>query len=67
METARSRAQTSEGPAGHSAIIDYRKLSNRKLHEILSVVAPRMSSFVITDETRQTAIVMLEFAGTGQK
>jgi hypothetical protein len=48
-------------------MIDYRKLSNRKLHEILSVVAPRMSSFAITDETRQTAIAMLEFARTWQK
>jgi len=65
METAHSRARTSKD--GHPPMIDYRKLSNRKLHEILSVVAPRMSSFVITDETRQTAIAMLEFAGTGQK
>jgi len=48
-------------------MIDYRKLSNRKLHEILSVVAPRMSSFAITDETRETAIAMLEFTRTGQK
>jgi len=48
-------------------MIDYRKLSNHKLHDILSVVAPRMSSFVITNETRQAAIAMPEFAGTGQK
>jgi hypothetical protein len=67
METAHSRARTSKGPDGHPAMIDYRKLSNRKLHEILSVVAPRMSSFAITDETRETAIAMLEFTRTGQK
>jgi hypothetical protein len=48
-------------------MIDYRKLSNGELHQILSVVDPRMSSFAVTDGTRETVIAMLEFAGAGQK
>jgi len=43
-------------------MIEYRKLSNGELQEILSVVDPRMGGFAITDETRETAISMLEFA-----
>jgi len=67
METAHSRARTSKGPDGGPAMIDYRKLSNGELHQILSVVDPRMSSFAVTDGTRETVIAMLEFAGAGQK
>ena len=67
METAHSRARTSKGPDGGPATIDYRKLSNGELQWTLGVVDPRMSSFAITDGTRETAIAILEFAGVGQK
>lgn len=67
METARSRARTSKRRDGGHAMVDYRKLSNDELHQMLSVVDPRMSSFAITDGTRETAIAMLEFAGAGRR
>jgi hypothetical protein len=66
MEKARSRARTDEGPDGGPATVDYRKLSNGELHRILSVVDPRMSSFAVTDGTRETAIAMLDFTRTGR-
>ena len=52
---------------GRHGMIEYRKLSNGELQEILSVVDPRMGGFAITDETRETAIAMLEFAGAGRR
>ncbi len=67
MEIARSRARMNKGPDGGPAMIDYRKLSNSELHQILSVVDLRMSSFAVTDGTRETVIAMLEFAGAEQK
>ncbi len=67
MEAAHSRARTSKGPDGKHGMADYRKLSNGELHQILCAVDAIMSSFAITDGTRETAIAMLEFAGAGQK
>jgi hypothetical protein len=67
METAHSRPRTNKGPYGGPAMIDYRKLSNGQLHRILSVVDPRMSSFSVTNGTRETVIAMLEFTGARQK
>jgi len=59
---AHSGARAGKGLDGRYGMIEYRKLSNGELQEILSVVDPGMGGFAITDETRETAIAMLEFA-----
>jgi hypothetical protein len=67
METARSLIRTSKGLSGRPARVDYRKLSNGELHRIFCVVDPTMSRFVVTDETRETVIAMLQFVGAGNE
>jgi hypothetical protein len=67
METAHSLPRTGKGLGRKPAGIDYRKLSNRELHRVFCVVDPTMSSFAVTDETRETVIAMLQFIGAGQE
>lgn len=55
--------QSKKTGEGKTAGIDYRKLSNEDLHRILCATNPEMSSFPVTDETRETVIAMLEIAG----
>lgn len=67
MESAHSLTRTGKGLSGRPAGVDYRKLSNRELHGVFCVVDPTMSSFAVTDETRETVIAMLQFLGAGQE
>jgi hypothetical protein len=67
MEKAHPVTWASKGRDGEPVVADYRKLSNGELHLILSVVDPRMCSFAVTDETRETVIAMLDFVATGQR
>ena len=66
MQKAHPVPRASKGRDGGPVMADYRKLSNGELHLILSVVDPRMCGFAVTDETRETAIAMLDFVATGQ-
>jgi hypothetical protein len=66
METTHSIAGTNVDQDGGNRVTDYRKLSNSELHRILCSVDARMSSFPVTDGTRETVIAMLEFAGPRQ-
>jgi hypothetical protein len=44
---------------------DYRKLSNEELHGLICAVNPEMSSYPVTEDTRETVIAMLEILHKG--
>lgn len=53
-------------PRARTAKTDYRKLSNEELHGLLCASNPEMSSYPVTDDTRETVIAMLEIIHKGQ-
>jgi hypothetical protein len=64
-ETPKNEADC--GEATEVAGRDFRLLSNTELHKLLCAINPEMSSYAVTDDTRETVIAMLEIARSNLK